>query len=292
MKKSVIIIDVLALLGFLFAFAPDLTGYAMHEWLGLAVGAVLLIHLIQHWKWIVTVSQRIGRTKQKILIRYLINALLLISFVTIIITGIFISSLFNLPLENYAFWRLIHVLSSYGTLVMIGFKIAHHWDWIAKQIKKMNKASQAADSVKASRRNFIRTGLITSAAVVIAIAEFKEWQNKTGGYFPVGETLSQEDENSQVVEQVKEITNEPAEDTQEKIETATLAEEKNSDETIAATSQYTATPISTTTSTVMPTEAAVTGVVRCNRGCSYPGKCSRYQDDDQNGKCDLGEPIW
>ena len=30
-------------------------------------------------------------------------------------------------------------------------------------------------------------------------------------------------------------------------------------------------------------------VVRCNRGCSYPGHCRRYVDTNRNNRCDLGE---
>ena len=72
--------------------------------------------------------------------------------------------------------------------MLIGLKIALHWDWIIKQVKKMNEASQVSDAAKVSRRNFLRTGLITSTAVVIAIAEFKEWQNKTSSYLLIDET--------------------------------------------------------------------------------------------------------
>ena len=290
MKKSIIIIDVLALLGFLFAFMPDLTGYAVHEWLGLAVGVALIIHFSQHWKWIKTVTFRLRRIKPKILLRFFVNGSLLLSFFAIIATGIGISSILTLPLENYEVWRLIHVLSSYGTLVMIGLKIALHWDWIVKQIKKVNKTSQVNEVSKESRRNFLRTGLITSAAAVIAIAEFKEWQNKTGGYFPVGETSTKEDGNSQLTDPVNEIIIEPTEDNQQK--TTTLTEDENSSEVIGATSHSTATVIPTILPTATPTEEAVMGVVRCNRACTYPGKCQRYQDDNENGKCDLGEPIW
>jgi hypothetical protein len=32
-------------------------------------------------------------------------------------------------------------------------------------------------------------------------------------------------------------------------------------------------------------------VVRCERGCSYPGHCRRYTDSNQNGRCDLGECV-
>jgi hypothetical protein len=30
-------------------------------------------------------------------------------------------------------------------------------------------------------------------------------------------------------------------------------------------------------------------VVRCNKGCSYPGRCRRYVDTNNNRRCDLGE---
>jgi hypothetical protein len=32
-------------------------------------------------------------------------------------------------------------------------------------------------------------------------------------------------------------------------------------------------------------------VVRCRRGCSYPGHCRRYVDDNGNGRCDFGECL-
>jgi len=31
--------------------------------------------------------------------------------------------------------------------------------------------------------------------------------------------------------------------------------------------------------------------VRCPRACSYPGSCRKYVDDNNNGKCDLGECL-
>jgi translation initiation factor 6 (eIF-6) len=29
--------------------------------------------------------------------------------------------------------------------------------------------------------------------------------------------------------------------------------------------------------------------ILCNKRCSYPGHCQRYQDSNGNGRCDLGE---
>jgi anaerobic selenocysteine-containing dehydrogenase len=37
--------------------------------------------------------------------------------------------------------------------------------------------------------------------------------------------------------------------------------------------------------------AASSCSVLCPRGCSYPGRCHRYQDSNQNGRCDLGECV-
>ena len=31
--------------------------------------------------------------------------------------------------------------------------------------------------------------------------------------------------------------------------------------------------------------------VRCNRGCSFPGRCRKYQDSNHNDRCDLGECL-
>ena len=44
------------------------------------------------------------------------------------------------------------------------------------------------------------------------------------------------------------------------------------------------------TDSSMNTQAA-TGLVLCDRGCSYPGECGRYVDNDNTGICDLSEGI-
>jgi hypothetical protein len=35
--------------------------------------------------------------------------------------------------------------------------------------------------------------------------------------------------------------------------------------------------------------SSITCFARCDRRCSYPGHCKRYQDTNNNGRCDLGE---
>jgi len=45
------------------------------------------------------------------------------------------------------------------------------------------------------------------------------------------------------------------------------------------------------TATVIPQQAAANCQVRCPRGCSFPGHCRRYTDQNSNGYCDLGECL-
>ena len=72
--------------------------------------------------------------------------------------------------------------------------------------------------------------------------------------------------------------------------TATAAAATTSAATSAATATTaaaTATPAATATTAA----TAVALVVLCDRGCSYPGNCGRYTDNDGTGKCDLSEGI-
>lgn len=57
----------------------------------------------------------------------------------------------------------------------------------------------------------------------------------------------------------------------------------------AATQTTNATTTTGTTQNTANTQASTSCVVRCNKGCSYPGHCRRYVDSNGNGKCDLGE---
>jgi hypothetical protein len=56
--------------------------------------------------------------------------------------------------------------------------------------------------------------------------------------------------------------------------------------TTEPTTDMTAEPIAVPTQEVV---AACT--VRCPKGCSFPGRCRRYTDQNSNGLCDLGECL-
>jgi hypothetical protein len=298
MKKTTIWIDLIAFAAFLLAFMPDLTGYQWHEWLGLAIGGVLLIHLLQHTQWVKGALQCFARKKWKVLGKFLLDAALGLSFFTIIISGVVISSLLMLPLVHYETWRLIHVIASYATLAALGLKIALHWDWIKKTGQKWLAPAGVKAPVLASRRKFLRTCGITGLALVVAVAEWREWQSKVQAATPetpVDEPQPQAEESLPVVMAAEatpelEVISTPLEPASEQDD---QANEPTAAPTATSQPEATITPLPTITETLANDGVVLTGVVRCARGCAYPGKCRKYQDTiTVNGKCDLGEPIW
>lgn len=300
MKQNKWIVDAIVFIALLFVFLPDLTGFALHEWIGIAIAGVLLVHFLQHWNWVISTSQRISNLKGKVLSRYLVNGGLALGFTTITVTGLVISSLLMLPLDNYEAWRLVHVSSSYITVTLLILKFVMHWDMIAKVLKNVfgvDKATMNLD--EQNRRKFLRGAGVTALAGLIAIAEFKEWKNKTTDFSVTTDTDIAEDLEP-VVEVVPTMvpTDSVVVESGENLEQATLIEEEQEpteSTNVEIAEEAVVEPTETEEPVIVPTETeavTTTGVVKCRKGCSYPGRCGRYVDDNQNQKCDLGEPIW
>ena len=54
--KNNLILDITIFAAFLAIASPKLTGNTIHEWLALALAAAIVVHLLFHWKWLVTIS--------------------------------------------------------------------------------------------------------------------------------------------------------------------------------------------------------------------------------------------
>ena len=61
-QKTNWLIDVALFAGFLICFLSDLTGFSVHQWLGVAVGLLAGYHLVLHWAWVKAVSLRFSST--------------------------------------------------------------------------------------------------------------------------------------------------------------------------------------------------------------------------------------
>jgi hypothetical protein len=57
-----LVFDLALLIFFGVVFSWNFTGGKWHEWLGLAFGLALLVHLTLHWDWVVRTARRIVTT--------------------------------------------------------------------------------------------------------------------------------------------------------------------------------------------------------------------------------------
>jgi hypothetical protein len=285
-QKSNWLLDVAILLGFLVSFFLNLTGLAVHQWLGVAVFLGIMFHMVNHWDWVKSVfSKFFGKVSGRARIYALIDGLLLYGFVMIIETGLVISTWFNLSLTNYEVWLDIHIYSSIVTLLLAVLKVGLHWRWMAKTASKIFKpaprlapqgltTSPQVSSV--SRRDFLVTMGLVGLGSALAISN-------------VLPSLKKVSASSEVAKSVDVTATTAATQAQ-----ATTASTQAQAATAVPTDAPTVIPTATAQPTAVPTVAAQNSLVcyaTCPKGrhCSFPGECGRYTDSNSNGKCDLGE---
>jgi hypothetical protein len=279
-NKTKWIVGAILFAGFLLTFFMDLTGVELHQWLGILVGLLTLYHLLTHLNWVNAVADRLfGGTSNRSRLYLLIDILLACGFAFIVGTGLLMSTWLALPLMNYEFWRINHILFSTFTLFLVALKLALHWRWIVATLRKLHvsrrgfRTSGASVSLPASpalmsRRQFLGVAGVIGAGTLVAANN----AIKSMSFF----------EDAQANVSTQEIPA-PAQTTQpapvfDSIATPTTGN--------TGPTQVIPTPIPAT-----PTVAPTSCSVRCNRHCSYPGSCRRYTDLNKNQLCDLGECL-
>ncbi len=136
-----LIVDASIFVGFLLATDPRATGQAVHEWLGIAFGAGVIVHLLLHWKWITTVVRRLfSKLPGQVRINSLLNSLLFIDVTLVVFSGLMISKVvpgtLGITASHDAFWRWLHTFSADTALFIVGLHVALHWKWIVNAIKR------------------------------------------------------------------------------------------------------------------------------------------------------------
>lgn len=121
------------------------TGLVLHEWLGLALVAMVLAHLLLAWSWISTQSRRLFTAQSfRSRINYLINLTLFAGVTAVIFSGILISqkAIPTLTGTNAApemdwRWDLLHNRFSQNVLILSGLHLAINWDWALAAFQKL-----------------------------------------------------------------------------------------------------------------------------------------------------------
>jgi len=165
MKKTAvkISIDIFMTIVWLILMTYDLTGSVWHEILGIGMLIPLFFHLFLNWKWIVSVSKKIFKTKPNVnTVRWISDVLMLIGYVLTAVSGIAISKelFWQIRADNNALWYTIHAWAAYVTLAAMGVHVGLHWKMVAGFFRSLFKTQK----VTRTRRMI---GAVISLAVIV-----------------------------------------------------------------------------------------------------------------------------
>ena len=127
--------DAILLLGFTLAYSYGFTGIAIHEWLGIGLGAPLLLHVTLHWDWVIRTTRKLLSPRGHDKVIWLVNLALLVAMTFCVASGILISrvALPSLGISPLAgpFWEQFHFRTADVTLALVPVHAALRWRWIA-----------------------------------------------------------------------------------------------------------------------------------------------------------------
>lgn len=121
------------------------TGLVLHEWLGLAIVGMALVHLLLAWSWIASQSRRFfAAQSHRARINYFLNLALFACLTAVIFSGILISQKAIPALTGSKAapdmdwrWDTLHNRFSDGLVILTGFHVAINWDWILAAVEKV-----------------------------------------------------------------------------------------------------------------------------------------------------------
>lgn len=115
------------------AASMPLTGLAVHEWIGLLVAALLLVHVTPQWSWFASAFWRCGiGGKPRTRINLLLNASLFADAVLVVFSGAMTSQValpaLGLGTSINLSWNHIHAFFQHLMMVLVGLHLAISWD--------------------------------------------------------------------------------------------------------------------------------------------------------------------
>ncbi len=133
-------IDLVAAVIYVISTNPVATGTPAHEWVGIGVAFVALVHLVVHWRQAATMLRRffhgLGRLHR---LNLIVDVPLLIAFITVVMSGLLVSRTALEPLgwrvAETSIWHAVHSQSATVLLVLVGVHLGLHWSWILSAVR-------------------------------------------------------------------------------------------------------------------------------------------------------------
>lgn len=154
-----IILDIMMTILFMVMMAYHITGNTLHEWLGITLFVLFMIHNALNYKWYKSLFK--GRYSSVRVLGTVINLLLILAMLGIIISGVMLSrDVFAfLNLSAGMFGRRLHMLSTSWAYLLMAAHLGMHWSMISGMI-----------SSKAKKKDTKVLGILSTIVTVIISA--------------------------------------------------------------------------------------------------------------------------
>ncbi len=137
-----LILDTVLLVGYVVDDAFRLTGLTWHEWIGVALIALFVVHLLLHADWIGRVTRRfVHRLPARERLTWIVDLVLYVSMGFVLVSGILISRA-AMPFLGWTpgrdrFWTGMH--STFASLVVfaVAAHIALSWAWARTVFRRL-----------------------------------------------------------------------------------------------------------------------------------------------------------
>lgn len=137
-RKFQSVIDIIMILSLPVLMAYSLVGEAAHEWIGVAMLILFVVHHALNIRWFKSFVK--GKYTPVRVFGTVINLLLFADMLCLAVSGMVLSRyVFSfLPIESGAsFARSVHMLGSYWGLVLMSLHIGLHWAMVLGMIRKV-----------------------------------------------------------------------------------------------------------------------------------------------------------
>lgn len=184
-----IIIDILMTVILLLLMAYNLVGEAIHEWLGIGMFVLFILHHILNSRWSRNLSK--GKYTPFRILQVLFVVLALTSMLGSMISGIILSrhALTFLPITGGQAWaRTLHMISAYWGFAFLSLHLGLHWNTMMGMAKRMWKKPSAVRTWAARALGLLIAGYGVYAFVRREIGSYMLLQNQFV-FFDFGEPL-------------------------------------------------------------------------------------------------------
>ena len=155
--KVMLVLDIILFLLLAMLLEPRFEGLALHEWIGLAIIPLIVVHMLFGWVWIATSMVRLLRPGMwRLRVNALLNLLLFVALVVTCFSGV-MTSFVALPAlgvapHNFEGWRILHNRSEAFLEVLAALHVAMNWTWIANAVSGLarGRRDQVAVDCKAA----------------------------------------------------------------------------------------------------------------------------------------------